>query len=64
MYIYIYIYVYIKFTEASHHNTLNIIYNNIYVYIYICLNVHSTIKIAVERISQEKRLVGSTGYIT
>ena len=27
LYIYIYIYIYIKFTEASHHNTLNMTQN-------------------------------------
>ena len=32
---YVYIYIYIKFTEASHHNTLNITQNRIYIYTYI-----------------------------
>ena len=37
-YIYIYIYIYIKFTEASHHNTLNI-----YIYTNFDMGLHNLI---------------------
>ena len=56
MYVYIYIYIYNKFTEASHHNTLNITKNR-WIYIYMVQNTYVFIipRIGYEIIAQSSQ---------